>query len=404
MHREMHFHPCVKADCCFPVRDERATVIDSYQYDDGCEPCGSDTFNREPFVVKFSSPHSAVRDFAIIPQHTSPSAAVQEIDALYDVCTDLVSRWQTDNILLMGDFNAGCSYVTSSKWPQIRLRTDLQFQWLIPDSVDTTVTHTHCPYDRSVLHSVIDRLSCFPAAVRDFAIIPQHTSPSAAVQEIDALYDVCTDLVSRWQTDVSDVLLLLLHPHAAFCVPVVTGVYSCVVEHHPSDTGAGRKANPSDTGAGRKANPSDTGAGRKANPSDTGAGRKANPSDTGAGRKANPSDTGAGRKANPSDTGAGRKANPTDTGAGRKANPSDTGGGRKANPSDTGAGRKATLLTQVQDGKLTLLTQGQDGKLTRLTQGQDGKLTLLTRAGRKSGQIIHCLLVLIWGHLEVTNA
>lgn len=29
--------------------------MDSYQYDDGCEPCGNDTFSREPAIVKFFS-------------------------------------------------------------------------------------------------------------------------------------------------------------------------------------------------------------------------------------------------------------------------------------------------------------------------------------------------------------
>lgn len=32
------------------------SVLGSYYYDDGCEPCGNDTFSREPFIVKFSSP------------------------------------------------------------------------------------------------------------------------------------------------------------------------------------------------------------------------------------------------------------------------------------------------------------------------------------------------------------
>lgn len=50
--------------------------------------------------------------------------------------------------MLMGDFNAGCSYVTSSQWSSIRLRTSPAFQWLIPDTADTTVTSTHCAYDR----------------------------------------------------------------------------------------------------------------------------------------------------------------------------------------------------------------------------------------------------------------
>lgn len=54
--------------------------------------------------------------------------------------------WQ--DVMLMGDFNAGCNYVTSSQWSSIRLRTSTIFQWLIPDSADTTATSTHCAYDR----------------------------------------------------------------------------------------------------------------------------------------------------------------------------------------------------------------------------------------------------------------
>lgn len=38
------------------LRSDMVSVLDSYYYDDGCEPCGNDTFSREPFIVKFSSP------------------------------------------------------------------------------------------------------------------------------------------------------------------------------------------------------------------------------------------------------------------------------------------------------------------------------------------------------------
>ncbi|XP_073689279.1 deoxyribonuclease-1-like [Garra rufa] len=133
----------------FVYRSQAVSVANSFHYDDGCEPCGNDTFSREPFVVKFSS-NTTVRDFAIIPQHTSPELAVKEIDALHDVVLKTKQRLSTNNILLMGDFNAGCSYVSSTDWSKIRLRTDKSYTWLIADTVDTTVTTTHCPYDRIV--------------------------------------------------------------------------------------------------------------------------------------------------------------------------------------------------------------------------------------------------------------
>ncbi|KAM4634558.1 deoxyribonuclease-1 [Polymixia lowei] len=134
----------------FLYREQTVSVAKNFTYEDGCEPCGTDTFNREPFVVMFSSKDTAVKDFVLIPQHTSPSSAVEEVDALYDVVEDVRGRWNTNDILLLGDFNTGCSYVTGSDWDKIRLFTDKTFHWLIPDEADTTVSHTNCAYDRIV--------------------------------------------------------------------------------------------------------------------------------------------------------------------------------------------------------------------------------------------------------------
>lgn len=36
-------------------REQAVSVVKSYTYDDCCEACGTDTFNREPFVVMFTS-------------------------------------------------------------------------------------------------------------------------------------------------------------------------------------------------------------------------------------------------------------------------------------------------------------------------------------------------------------
>lgn len=38
------------------LRSDMVSVLGSYYYDDGCESCGTDTFSREPFIVKFFSP------------------------------------------------------------------------------------------------------------------------------------------------------------------------------------------------------------------------------------------------------------------------------------------------------------------------------------------------------------
>ncbi|XP_051894724.1 deoxyribonuclease-1-like [Pristis pectinata] len=123
-----------------------------YHFDDGCEQCGTDTFIREPFIVHFHSLTTIVKDFVLAAIHTSPSYAVREVDALYDVWADARKHFKTKNILILGDYNAACHYVTEKDWPKIRLRHFKEFQWLIGDEVDTTVsTHTHCAYDRFVV-------------------------------------------------------------------------------------------------------------------------------------------------------------------------------------------------------------------------------------------------------------
>ncbi|XP_004604211.1 deoxyribonuclease-1 [Sorex araneus] len=135
----------------FVFRPDQVSVLDSYLYDDGCEPCGNDTFSREPAIVKFSSPYTEVKEFAIAPLHAAPDEAVAEINSLYDVYLDIRKKWNLEDIMFMGDFNAGCSYVSQSQWSSIRLRTNPAFLWLIPDSADTTVTTTNCAYDRIVV-------------------------------------------------------------------------------------------------------------------------------------------------------------------------------------------------------------------------------------------------------------
>ncbi|NWI11468.1 DNAS1 protein, partial [Crypturellus soui] len=135
-----------KEQYLFIYRLAMVSVLESYYYNN----VKANVFSREPFIVKFSSPHTQVKEFVLVPLHADPNNAVAEIDALYDVYMDIVSKWATNDILLLGDFNAGCSYVPPSAWPTIRLRSLGACEWLIPDSADTTVTLTDCAYDRIV--------------------------------------------------------------------------------------------------------------------------------------------------------------------------------------------------------------------------------------------------------------
>ncbi|XP_069824869.1 deoxyribonuclease gamma-like [Dendropsophus ebraccatus] len=141
-----------KEQYLFIFREDLVSLKEVYQYED-MQKGDEDSFAREPFIVRFESKKTAVKDFVLIPVHTTPKDSVQEIDELYDVYLDVKEKWGTQNIILLGDFNADGSYVSGRKMNTIRLRTDKCFHWLISDDKDTTATNTtDCSYDRIVVH------------------------------------------------------------------------------------------------------------------------------------------------------------------------------------------------------------------------------------------------------------
>ena len=100
----------------------------------------------------------------LIGLHTDPDEAVEEMEALVDVHTAVKQHWDTDDILIMGDLNADCSYASETARNSLELNTDSQFSWLIGDEVDTTTTSTDCTYDRCVC-SLITHLYAYISLV-----------------------------------------------------------------------------------------------------------------------------------------------------------------------------------------------------------------------------------------------
>jgi len=116
-------------------------------------PDVGDVFEREPYIVHFRPTNNyAVGGFGFLGIHVKPEDAVAEIDKLYDVYESVSRMWNLPEMLLSGDFNAGCTYVRPADWSKIRLRTDSRFLWVIGDDANTTVNqNTNCAYDRLVL-------------------------------------------------------------------------------------------------------------------------------------------------------------------------------------------------------------------------------------------------------------
>ncbi|XP_023693149.2 deoxyribonuclease-1-like 1 [Paramormyrops kingsleyae] len=144
--------PTYQEQYVFVYRKGSVTVKDQYQYPDA-QKGDEDAFAREPFVIRLRAPRTVIGEFVLIPQHTTPSNATKEIDELYDVFLDVKKKWGVEDIMFLGDFNAGCGYLPKKNKKQIRLLTVPGFHWLIDDKVDTTVRDTTtCAYDRIVVH------------------------------------------------------------------------------------------------------------------------------------------------------------------------------------------------------------------------------------------------------------
>uniref|UniRef100_A0A4W6G571 Deoxyribonuclease n=1 Tax=Lates calcarifer TaxID=8187 RepID=A0A4W6G571_LATCA len=101
---------------------------------------------------------AAINEFVLVPLHTEPTKAVQEMDQLYDVFEDVERRWNNTNVMFLGDFHAGCAYMSRTDKKNIRLFSNTNFSWLIRDKTDTTLSQeTNCPYDRCVCVCVCAR-------------------------------------------------------------------------------------------------------------------------------------------------------------------------------------------------------------------------------------------------------
>lgn len=125
--------------------DSGISVNATYQ-----DPDTADHFQRPPYAVHFKSTQAVTSDFVLMAIHTSPSSAVSEIDALDDVHSAVLTKFKVENILIMGDFNADCSYVSKTASSKLKLRSS-SYHWWIEDDVDTTVANTDCAYDRFVM-------------------------------------------------------------------------------------------------------------------------------------------------------------------------------------------------------------------------------------------------------------
>ena len=70
---------------------------------------------------------AALSELVLVGVHTDPDDAVSEMEALVDVHAAVQRHWRTDNILILGDLNADCSYASGEARERLRLRTCLLY-------------------------------------------------------------------------------------------------------------------------------------------------------------------------------------------------------------------------------------------------------------------------------------
>ena len=114
-----------------------------------------DFFQREPLITQLSTLDGR---FTFVMQviHTKPSSAIEEIDALHEVFEWSKLKYDNEtNFIMLGDFNAGCSYASPEELDLLEIRSE-NYTWIIPDSADTNLAQSVCAYDRIVISNEIN--------------------------------------------------------------------------------------------------------------------------------------------------------------------------------------------------------------------------------------------------------
>jgi len=132
-----------KEQYAYFYRTDKLQVLQTHQYADP-----GDRFEREPYSALFRAVDGT--EFAVIGIHAKPDDAVEEIGLLHTVTEVVKSHWNQHNIVIMGDFNADCSYAREAELQDMAFYR-APYTWLVGMNADTTTSSTDCAYDRIVI-------------------------------------------------------------------------------------------------------------------------------------------------------------------------------------------------------------------------------------------------------------
>lgn len=125
----------------------RKDLLQAVQFFDYSDP--GDLFEREPLIAYWKFlPNN--EEFFTIGLHSKPEDVFNEMQALYNVYYYAEDYFRNNKSILMGDFNADCTYLNNTQYNNLSMRNDSQFTWHISKGTDTTSGATVCAYDRLV--------------------------------------------------------------------------------------------------------------------------------------------------------------------------------------------------------------------------------------------------------------
>lgn len=155
-----------KEHIAFIYRNDKVTLTGTDLY-----PDPDDEFEREPYTAAFHTTHTSLTSFAIMGVHLKPSDVFDEMDSTVDAYNHAVSKLHIQNMLIAGDFNADCSYLSAADYHRTLFYTDSRFYFLVYSNADTTTSHnTNCAYDRFVSAGSAMRAAVVPGSVRVYNI------------------------------------------------------------------------------------------------------------------------------------------------------------------------------------------------------------------------------------------
>ena len=139
-----------KEQLAFLYREDKLRFISGEAVSDP-----DDLYERPPVWTQFEyiEKQSLIN---ILGTRLDPDAVSEEIEALYnEFALYQRSANPEDSVLVMGDFHAGCHYLSEDERAMATLLNTTSLSSLIGDELDTTTTSTYCPYDRMLVGGLL---------------------------------------------------------------------------------------------------------------------------------------------------------------------------------------------------------------------------------------------------------